>query len=155
MPPTDTHRPSGPPPDPSADWHRQVAARCNNAAWDLAERDRTAEDDRQMVRLAETAAFHWAEIGTAVQRGHAALLLAIVYGQLGQDGPAACCLAEASPHMQADWEQALLAVAEAWVAHAQAPASYPSKRAAATSLVDQIATDGDRKIVAASFDRLP
>ena len=91
------------------DDHRQIAARCNNGAWDLIEREGlTSEEQAELVALAATARHHWCAVGGASEIAHAELLFAwalaragagqaaMVAGQRALDG-----LAEA-----ADWEKA-------------------------------------------------
>ena len=42
--------------------HRHFSASCFNLAWELIEKpDRTAEDDEQMVRLAQASLWHWTQ----------------------------------------------------------------------------------------------
>jgi hypothetical protein len=42
--------------------HRHFSASCFNLAWELIDKpDRTAEDDEQMVRLAQASLWHWTQ----------------------------------------------------------------------------------------------
>ena len=48
--------------------HRELATQCFNGVWNLLEkRDRSKDDDAQMIRMAHTSRFHWGEIGTALE----------------------------------------------------------------------------------------
>ena len=73
--------------------HKRIAAQCNNAAWDLIERDiLDAAECLRLVSLAATASFHWGEIRTPDNVAHADLLLAWALARTGA-GPAAVCAA--------------------------------------------------------------
>ena len=46
--------------------HRRFAALCFNEAWNLIDKaERTAEDDRQLVRLVHASHWHWTQIDGA------------------------------------------------------------------------------------------
>lgn len=58
-------------------WHKYFAVNCNNEAWNLIDKpERTAAEERQMLYLAFTAAFHWSKIGTRINYARAEILLA-------------------------------------------------------------------------------
>lgn len=44
---------------PEGDWHRRQGVEANNAVHGLLERDRTAEEDEELLRHAYAAAYHW------------------------------------------------------------------------------------------------
>jgi len=49
----------------SEEFHRETAKKCFNEAWDYLEmKNRTPNDDRNMIRLAHTAAYHRSFVGT-------------------------------------------------------------------------------------------
>ena len=68
-------------PDPKKEesdvWHRRFAVEANNLGWDLAELpSRTADEARQLVHAAHTAAYHWAIVGKPLNNARAKMLLA-------------------------------------------------------------------------------
>lgn len=47
------------------EFHRKVAARCFNGAWDYLDKTaRTKEDDQAMLQLAHASRYHWGLVGT-------------------------------------------------------------------------------------------
>ena len=68
---------------PMRPWHKRFAARCNNRAWDLASRERTPAEDREMLDAAHASAWHWAQVGSELNRMRATMLLADVHAELG------------------------------------------------------------------------
>ena len=54
-------------------WHRQTAILCNNRAWELAVQPRTESGDREMLDAAHTSAWHWALVGTELNRMRATM----------------------------------------------------------------------------------
>jgi hypothetical protein len=49
--------------------HRFFSANCFNSAWDLMEKtDRSAEEDEEMIRLAQTSHWHWTQRGDYGQK---------------------------------------------------------------------------------------
>jgi hypothetical protein len=48
------------------EFHRKIAKQCFNKTWDyLEKKNRTPDDDRQMLTLAHTSTYHWGLIGNA------------------------------------------------------------------------------------------
>ena len=58
------------------DRHRYFAVECNNRAWDLAAKPRTAAEDDEMLNAAHAAAYHWRAVGTDLHAMRARMLLA-------------------------------------------------------------------------------
>lgn len=49
-------------------WHRKQAISCFNATWDLIDKkDRTLEDDLNMIHTAHASRYHWSQIGTSLE----------------------------------------------------------------------------------------
>lgn len=60
--------------------HRDFAAQCFNACWDLIDKhDRSAQEDETMRRLAEVSLWHWTQVAD-----HTARHLSIGYWQLSR-----------------------------------------------------------------------
>ena len=46
--------------DAAAEWHRAQAVECNNGIWDLVGKvERSGADDEEMLRRADSSAYHW------------------------------------------------------------------------------------------------
>jgi hypothetical protein len=74
-----------PTPEMIARMHRFFAVECNNGSWDLIEKaDRTEQDDRNMLYMAYSAAYHWSIIGTPLNGARADMLLSQVHSALSQ-----------------------------------------------------------------------
>ena len=66
-------------------FHRKTAVRCFNRTWDyLEKRDRSLEDDRQMLHLAHTSRFHWSLVGTPRNQAVGDWQVSRVYACLNQ-----------------------------------------------------------------------
>ncbi len=153
----DPHPPAAPSAAADADerntWHRRFAIDANNLAWALSVRERTPAQSREMLDLAHVAAWHWAQIGTELQRMRAATLLAEVHALTG-DGAGAIAYADQvrtfflARGNTADWERALT---HAIHAHAAAvagrDAEHRASHALAVDAIAAIAVDEDRRIV--------
>ena len=65
--------------------HRRIGASSFNEAWELLDRnDRSSQEDLEMLHLAHTSAYHWAQVGTAEHWAVADWQLSRVYAELGQ-----------------------------------------------------------------------
>lgn len=62
----------------SADFHRRMAVEANNSVWDLVDRDRTPDEDEDLLRRAYAAAYHWARAAgtTPANEARAAYMVA-------------------------------------------------------------------------------
>ncbi len=141
-------------------WHRWFAAECNNRAWALTTRAHTQEDKRNLLDTAHASAFHWAAVGTELNRMRALMLLAHVHALVGH-GPTALAYAR---EMQAyfagrdtpDWELAFAHAILAQAAHAAGGAEkHAQAYSAARIAVEAIADPEDRKIVEETFSLVP
>jgi hypothetical protein len=143
----------------SGAWHKRFAADCNNHAWQLSVQARSAAEDREMLDAAHASAWHWAQVGTELNRMRATMLLAEVHAQLGMAASAlayaeetrAYCLARETP----DWEVALAHAVFAHAAHAAGrSAEHHDAYAEAEAALAAIADDEDRAIVAETFSQI-
>lgn len=143
-------------------WHRRFGVETNNRAWALSvHAGRTPAESREMLDLARVAAWHWAQIGTELQRMRATMLLAEVHALTG-DGAGAIAHAD---EMRAfflaradtdDWE---LALTHAIHAHAAVVAGrdtdHRASYALAADAMAAIAGDEDRGIVEETWRHVP
>jgi hypothetical protein len=145
----------------SPEWHRQIAMRCNNRAWALSVQPRTPAQDREMLDAAHTSAWHWAQIGTELNRMRATMLLAEVHALLGHGSTALALAGEMRAYFLGhadtpDWE---LAFTHAIYAHcAYAAGNAEAHRAAyreAVAARDAVVDDEDRKVVDQTFRLVP
>ena len=142
-------------------WHRQTAILCNNRAWELTVQPRTESGDRELLDAAHTSAWHWARVGTELNRMRATMLVAQVHALLGHGATALSLAIEMRVYFLArsdtpDWELAMTHAVFAHAAHAagQAAAHREAHRQATAALA-AIADDEDRRIVAATLERVP
>lgn len=141
-------------------WHRYFAVECNNRAWSLAERERSGDEDREMLDAAHAAALHWRAVGSDLEQMRAGMLLAQVNALLGLGPSALSYAAEMRDYFlqqeSPDWEQAL---AQTIFAHAARVAGarddYRMAYEMAASALAAIVDEEDRRIVRATFDKIP
>jgi hypothetical protein len=101
--------------------HRWFAVECNNASWDLSEKDpRTDEDERSFLAAAYASAFHWEQVGEPINRARVDMLLAHTHAQLGE-GKRALYYARAAVSLLAadpatDWDHAYAHLVYAYAA---------------------------------------
>jgi hypothetical protein len=147
-------------PEEARAWDRRFAATANNRAWDLSVQTRNAADDQEMLNAAHASAWHWAKVGTELNRMRATMLLAEVHALLGL-GQSALVYAE---QMRAfllgiqspDWEVAFVHVVHA---HAASAAGETEKHRAsyeqAVAALKAVSNEKERGIVASTFDHVP
>lgn len=69
----------------SAAFHRKCATDCFNKTWDLLDtKERSREEDLQMLREAHTSRYHWGHIGTARNFAIGDWQISRVYAALNQ-----------------------------------------------------------------------
>lgn len=72
-------------PQAEKEYHRRTAVSCFNRAWEcLVMKNRTQEDDRQMLLLAHASRYHWGLVGTSRNRAVGEWQISRVYAALGQ-----------------------------------------------------------------------
>lgn len=142
-------------------WHRQTAIKCNNLAWELTVQPRTETSDRAMLDAAHTSAWHWAQVGTELNRMRATMLVAQVHALLGHGATALSLAIEMRGYFLArsdtpDWELAMTHAVHAHCAHAAGQfVVHRDAHRQATAALAAIADDEDRRIVARTLDRVP
>jgi hypothetical protein len=144
----------------SQSWHERFAMSCNNRAWELSAQPRTALQDREMLDAAHASAWHWAQIGTELNRMRATMLLAEVHALLGHGAMAFSFAEEMRAYFLSrdtpDWELAFTHAIYAHAAHAAGRlAEHRAAYREATLAVRAIADDEDRAIVLDTFNQVP
>ena len=141
--------------------HRLHAMECNNLAWALSESThRTPLQNDEMLHAAHASAYHWARIGTDLNRARARMLLGHVHAALGMGATALAYASESFEYLAAhnppDWEMAL---AHAILAHAAFAAGevdlHRRHFARANELGRAIADPEDREIFLKTFNVIP
>jgi hypothetical protein len=101
--------------------HHWFAVECNNASWDLSEKDSwTEQDERSFLAAAYASAFHWEQLGEKINRARADMLLAHTHAQLGEGrralnyARAAVSVLETAP--ATDWDHAFAHLVHAFAA---------------------------------------
>jgi len=96
---------------PDEETERRLAADCFNRTWTLMEMEaRSAAEDDEMIHCAHASAYHWAQVGTAVNRARGEWQCSRVYALLGRAEPALAharrCLelVEANPAETESWD---------------------------------------------------
>jgi hypothetical protein len=141
-------------------WHRRFAAAANNRAWDLSVQIRNAAEDQEMLNAAHASAWHWARVGTELNRMRATMLLAEVHASLGLGQSALSYAEEMRTYLlgiQApDWEVAFV---HAVHAHAASAAGETEKHRVsyelAAAALNAVSNDKERRIVADTFGHVP
>jgi hypothetical protein len=142
-------------------WHRWFAVECNNQGWDLmAKPERTPDEDRQMLYLAYSSAFHWGKVGVPLNNARAEMALAHVHAMLGHGelalSYAESCLGFLEANGGEDWD---VAFAHAEMAHAAAAAGdadlHAKHYAKAQELGEAIKEEGDRNVFLEEFAKIP
>ncbi len=64
--------------------HRQLAVDLFNLTWDYLEKQRTEEDDFQMVLIAHASCYHWSQCGTALEQARGEWIISRVHAVLKQ-----------------------------------------------------------------------
>ena len=63
--------------------HKEFAANCFNKTWDLIDKkDRSKEEDREMVHTAHASLYHWMQIGTPLEFARGEWQVSRVYSLL-------------------------------------------------------------------------
>jgi hypothetical protein len=141
-------------------WHRYFAVECNNRAWDLAARDRSPDEDREMLDAAHAATWHWSKVGTELNAVRADMLLAHVHAFVGSPAlamhHAKRCHAYFLAHPAPPWEMALTHLVMAQAAHAVGDAAtYSREYGLMQAAISRIEHGEDRDLVLQSVARIP
>jgi hypothetical protein len=132
-----------------------------NGAWDLIDKkDRTPDDDRQMLTLAFASRWHWAEVGTAENTVIADWQVAYVASLIG-DAPLALSFAQTAYDSARraglpDWMQAStaegLARAHACAGNSSAYETYANE---ARERCGQLDDEEDRELILGQLASIP
>lgn len=114
-----------------------------------------------MLDTAHTSAYHWAQVGTELNRMRACMLLAEAHALLGHGMTALAMATEMSDYFLArgdtpDWELAFTHAIHAHAAHvAGDPVAHRDSYRAAVAALAAIRDEEDRSIVAKTFNLVP
>jgi hypothetical protein len=145
--------------DPAA-WHRHFAMEANNRAWQLAVEPRDLAKDREMLSAAHASAWHWAVVGTELNRMRATMLLAEVHALLGHGATALTYAREMREYFLChadtpDWEVAFTHAVYAHAAHAVGDlAQHRAAYQEAVVAMVAISEEEDRAIVLKTFSQV-
>jgi hypothetical protein len=137
-----------------AEAHKYFAVACNHRVWALlAEAERTADEDAEMVDAAHASLFHWRYAGTGIHQQRGEWLISHVYAALAQGAEALHhaerCLALTATY-QAEMEDFDVAYAYLGMARAHAILEHQADAqkylALAQSAGAAIADEEDRSI---------
>jgi DNA-binding transcriptional MerR regulator len=149
--------------DPGLDaaTHREVAVALFNRAWSLLETEgRSQEQDDELIHVAHASAYHWMQVGTAVNRARSEWQCSRAYAVLGRSEPALWhaqrSLAICQGHDIRDFDLGFafesLARAHA-VAGDQAEASRWLEQA--RNAAAEVAEDDDRELLLTDLETIP
>jgi hypothetical protein len=144
----------------AAAWHRRFAAASNNRAWDLSEQTRNPAEDEEMLNAAHASAWHWAKVGSELNRMRATMLLAEVHAQLGF-GDSAMAYAEKMRTYFLGMQSAASEIAFAHVVHAHAASAagetekHRASYGLALAAIEAVSNQEEKRIVANAFRHVP
>jgi hypothetical protein len=142
-------------------WHRRFAAAANNRAWDLSEQQtRNPAEDEEMLDAAQASAWHWAKVGSELNRMRATMLLAEVHALLGFGHSAMAYAEEMRTYFLGVQSPASeVAFVHAVHAHAASAAGETEKHRASYGLalaaIEAVSNEEEQRIVARTFSCVP
>jgi len=140
--------------------HRQLAVDLFNLTWDYLEKERTADDDFQMVLIAHASCYHWSQCGTALEQARGEWMISRVHAVLKQGEIALwhaqrsldLCLEHNFGGFDLPFGYEAVARANACLGRtAEMNAALQSAREAASLIED----DGDRQYTLGEIDSVP
>lgn len=142
------------------DCEKFFAIEANNLAWSLLESERDEAMDRQMLQMAEVAAYHWSAAGNELNNMRADMLRAAVHAQLGLKETAFYYAKTMHAFFTAreteSWE---LAFTHLIMAHAalvnDLQDHYQQEYALGLQAYEAIEDPADREIVKLTLDKIP
>jgi hypothetical protein len=139
--------------------HRALAAEAFNASWTLLERDRTADEDLELLEVAFTSRHHWRAEGGAQQVAIADWMVARCFSALGEGALAlrfATAACAAAPPDAPAWLRASLleGLARAHAANGDQAARDEAAARAATEL-DEESDRESRALIAGQLASVP
>jgi hypothetical protein len=141
-------------------WHRRFAAAGNNRAWDLSEQTRNPAEDEEMLNAARASAWHWARVGSELNRMRASMLLAEVHALLGL-GYSAIAYAEEMRTYFLGVQSPASEVAFVHVVHAHAASTagetekHRASYGLALAAIEAVSNEQEKRIVARTFRHVP
>ncbi len=67
------------------EWHKNQAVKLYNAAWDLIDKkEKSKQDEINMIHAAHASRYHWGQIGSALKIARGEWLVSRVYALLGK-----------------------------------------------------------------------
>lgn len=142
-------------------FHRQMAAACNNRAWDLWEQDEMSSDEKDdMLHAAHAAYLHWDRVGKPVNRLRAWVTLAYAHIRGGSHTLAERYIRSAENLLKddlegiADWDESFLLDARSRLHEIRdelAPAEEYRRQAKESG--EKIAEEGDREFFLSTLKR--
>jgi hypothetical protein len=141
-------------------WHRRFAAAANNRAWDLSEQTRNPAEDEEMLNAAHASAWHWARVGSELNRMRATMLLAEVHALLGSGHSAMAYAEEMRTYFLGVQSPASeLAFVHVVHAHAASAAGQAEKHRASYGLalaaIEAVSNEEEKRIVTRTFRHVP
>jgi hypothetical protein len=137
-----------------SEFHRKTAKQCFNKTWDyLEKKNRTADDDRQMLILAHASRYHWGLVGNnQISLAVGEWQISRVYADLKQAGPSLLFAKSSLELVTKNNLSELLPSAYEGMARAYAVAQQPQLArdyiAKARKELESIGDEEDRKIYA-------
>lgn len=132
--------------------HKEFAIACNNLVWSLLQKkDRTEQENDQMIHAAHASHYHWGIVGKPINAQRGEWLISHVYAVLNRPEPALYhakkCMALTEEHKFVDFDLAFAyeAVARAHASAGQA-AECKKYRALAQDAGEKIKNAEDKKI---------
>jgi hypothetical protein len=141
--------------------HREVAVATYNRCWELLElARRTPDEDVELLTSAFVSRYHWTFVGGHVPMICADWMISRVAAALGEGGLAISYALRATTRAQAsDTDDWLVASSAEGLARAYAAAGEQERRdewcATAQRLVNEIADDEDRELIASQLASVP
>jgi len=148
------------PPELDVDTRKALGKGLYNHTWTLLEKkDRTPDEDDEMIHAAHASRYHWGEVGGPENRARGEWQCSRVYAVLGRGEPALWharrCLAICEEHGIADWD-----IAAAYEALARASfvagdrAGAARWAGAARTALAAVADEDDREQIEQDLDAL-
>lgn len=150
-----------PSPETIQKMHRWFAVECNNGAWNLSSKpERTQVEDREMLYMAYSAAYHWSKMGLPLNDARADMTLAHVHAVLGHGALALSCAQRCLDYFETyggeDWDLAFANLEMAFAGAASGDQAIHARYyAQAKSLGEAIRDDQDRQIFFEELARIP
>ena len=145
----------------AAAWHRRFAAASNNRAWDLSSvQTRNPAQDEEMLNAAHASAWHWAKVGSELNRMRATMLLAEVHALLGFGRSALAYAEEMRSYFlgvqSPAWEVAFVHVVHAHAASAAGETEkYRASYGLAVAAIEAVSNEEERRNLAGTFSHVP